>query len=117
MYANGVQSRMTEALHTVIETEVYLRTAEPLMTDAERAAVVDYFAANPQAGDVIPGAGGLRKARVPLAGRGKRGGARVISYFVSERGVYLLLAYAKNEQANVTPDQARILARLVETLF
>ncbi len=43
------------------------------MTEAERAAVVDFFAANPQAGDVVPGAGGLRKVRVPLSGRGKRG--------------------------------------------
>lgn len=107
---------MSDDLHTVIETEIYLRTAERLMTEVERAAVVDFFAANPQSGDVIPGAGGLRKVRVPLAGRGKRGGARVISCFVGRRGVYLLLAYAKNEQANPTPEQARILARLVETL-
>ncbi|WP_288587328.1 addiction module toxin RelE [uncultured Methylobacterium sp.] len=103
-------------LQTVIETEVYLRTAERLMTEAERAAVVDVFAANPQAGDVIPGTGGPRKVRVPLAGRGKRGGTRVISCFVGRRGVYLLLDYAKNEQANPTPEQGRIPARLVETL-
>lgn len=107
---------MSDELWTVIETEVYLRTAERLMTDAERATVVDFVAANPQAGDVIPGAGGLRKVRVPLAGRGKRGGARIISCFVNQRGVYLLLAYAKNEQANLTPEQARVLARLVENL-
>lgn len=87
------------------------------MTEAERATVVDFFAANPQAGDVIPGAGGLRKVRVPLTGRGKRGGARVISYFVDARGVYLLLAYAKSDQGNLTPDQTRALGRLVETLF
>ncbi|MFE1598571.1 type II toxin-antitoxin system RelE/ParE family toxin [Methylobacterium sp. ID0610] len=87
------------------------------MTEAERIAIVNFFAANPQAGDVIPGAGGLRKARVPLAGRGKRGGARVISYFAMKHGVYLLLAYAKNDQVDLTPEQARILGRLVETLF
>lgn len=108
---------MAASRHTVIETEAYLRTAEQIMTDAERVAVVDFFAASPQAGDVIPGAGGIRKVRVPLAGRGKRGGARVISYFVSDRGVYLLLAYAKNDQGNLTPDQTRMLARLIETLF
>jgi hypothetical protein len=66
---------MATRLHTVIETEAYLRTAARIMTDAERDAVVDFFAASPQAGDVIPGAGGLRKVRVPLVGRGKRGGA------------------------------------------
>lgn len=108
---------MAHPLQTVIETEIYLRSAERLMTEQERAAVVDFFAADPSAGDMIPGTGGLRKVRVPLAGRGKRGGARVITCFVHARGVYLLLAYAKNEQANLTPAQAQILARLVETLF
>ena len=108
---------VTGPLHTVIETEIYLRTAERVMTEIERAAVVDVVAAAPQAGDVIPGTNGLRKLRVPLAGRGKRGGARVISYFVGERGVYLLLAYAKNDQGNLTPEQTRVLARLIETLF
>ncbi len=87
------------------------------MSEAERAAIVDFFAAHPQAGDLIPGAGGLRKVRIPLAGRGKRGGARVISYVVNSRGVYLLLAYAKNDQGDLTSDQARILARMIETLF
>lgn len=108
---------MTRALHTVIETETYLRSAERVMSEEERAATVVYFAANPQAGDVIPGGGGLRKARVALAGRGKRGGARVITYFANAHGVYLLLAYAKNEQGDLTPDQARTLARMIETLF
>ncbi|CAO4182952.1 type II toxin-antitoxin system RelE/ParE family toxin [Methylorubrum extorquens] len=108
---------MADALHTVIETEIYLRSAERLMTEAERTAVVDILAADPFAGDVIPGTGGLRKVRVPLTGRGKRGGARVITCFVSARGVYLLLAYAKNDQANPTPAQAQALARLVDTLF
>ena len=87
------------------------------MREDEQSAVVTYIAANPQIGDVIPGTGSIRKVRVPLAGRGKRGGARVLSYFVSGRAVYLLLAYAKNEQANTTPEQARVLKRLVETLF
>ncbi|MEH3120249.1 MAG: type II toxin-antitoxin system RelE/ParE family toxin [Methylorubrum populi] len=87
------------------------------MTEPERAAVVDFLAAEPFAGDVIPGTGGLRKVRVPLAGRGKRGGARVITCFVGARDVYLLPAYAKSDQANPTPAQARALARLVETLF
>lgn len=108
---------MDTPLFTVVETEAYLRRAERLMTEEERFAVVDYVAANPQGGDVIPGSGGIRKMRVPLEGRGKRGGARVLTIYVADRAVYLLLAYAKNEQANPTPEQARMLKRLVETLF
>ncbi|MEN3237929.1 hypothetical protein PUR29_31160 [Methylobacterium ajmalii] len=65
---------------------------------------------------MIPVTGGPRKVRVPLAGRGKRSGTQFISCFVGRRGVYLLLAYAKDEQVNPTPEQARIPARLVKTL-
>jgi hypothetical protein len=108
---------MSKPLHTVVETEIYLRYAERIMSESERNAVVDFFASNPQAGDIIPGANGLRKARVALAGRGKRGGARVISYYVARRGVYLLLAYAKNDQSDLTPEQAKALGRLVSDLF
>lgn len=76
---------MAGSLHTIIETEIYLRSAQRLMNEAERVAVVDFFAAASQAGDVMPGTGGLRKVHVPLPGRGKRGGARAISYFVGDR--------------------------------
>jgi hypothetical protein len=102
---------------TVVETEVYLRSAKPIMDEEERAAVIDYLAAYPLAGDLVPGAGGIRKVRVPLPGRGKRGGGRVLTFFVKGKAVYLLLAYAKNDQANPTLEQARILARMIETLF
>lgn len=54
---------MAALRHTVIETDIYLRSTETMMDDAERAAIVDVFAANPRAGDVIPGSGGLRKVR------------------------------------------------------
>lgn len=57
------------------------------------------LAANPRAGDVIPGTGGVRKLRVSLTGRGKRGGARVIyfAHIVREQ-VYLFFLCAKSDQ-------------------
>ncbi|HMK88082.1 MAG TPA: addiction module toxin RelE [Methylocystis sp.] len=60
---------MTKPLHAVAETELYLSHAEKLMSEEERSAVVDLLAASPEVGDLIPGTGGLRKVRVPLAGR------------------------------------------------
>lgn len=108
---------MEKPLHTVVETDFYLRSAERVMDEIERNAVVDYIAANPQAGDLIAGGSGIRKVRVPLAGRGKRGGGRVLSFLVLDRAVYLLLAYAKNDQANPTPEQMRMLKRLVDDIF
>jgi hypothetical protein len=67
---------------TVVETPEFLAASRGLLTDEERAVLVDYLAHNPTAGDLIPGTGGVRKLRWGLAGRGKRGGARVI-YFIT----------------------------------
>ncbi len=66
---------------TVVETASYLASAELPMSEDERAAVVDAVARDPQVGDLMPGTGGLRKLRVALQGRGKRGGGRVITFF------------------------------------
>lgn len=50
-------------MYTVIETDVFVRAAAQVWTDAERIAFIDWLAANPDAGDVIPGSGGCRKVR------------------------------------------------------
>ncbi len=64
------------------------------------------------------GGGGLRKLRWGTAGRGKRGGLRVIYYWAPrEATVYMLYLYAKNEQGDLTPAQVRVLARLVREEF
>ena len=52
-----------------------------MLTDAERLALVDHLAANPTAGDLMEGTGGARKVRWGARGKGKRGGARVISFY------------------------------------
>ena len=63
---------------------------------------------NPAAGDLIPGGRGLRKLRVPLPGRGKRGGARVIYFNLSAEEIVLLIAvYAKTERTNMTPSEIK----------
>jgi hypothetical protein len=102
-------------LHTVVEMPHYMRKAEKAMTEPERRAVVDLVAANPMAGDVIPEGGGIRKLRIPLQGRGKRGGARVIYYHHSERfPVFLLTMFAKNEQGDLSMVERRQLADAVK---
>lgn len=74
---------------------------------------MDFIAANPEAGDVIPGTGGVRKVRWARAGTGKRGGARVI-YFYHDAGrpLYLLMVYAKARRENLTPDEKRAVGKL-----
>ena len=72
---------------------------------------------NPQKGDVIQGTGGARKLRIQLEGRGKRGGGRVIYIDVFEKEkLYLLLAYPKNVQDNLTPSQEKLIKDIVDRL-
>ncbi|MBC7369102.1 MAG: type II toxin-antitoxin system RelE/ParE family toxin [Undibacterium sp.] len=67
----------------------------------------------PAAGVVVPGIGGLRKLRFAARGQGKRGGARVIYYWVqTDDQIVLLYAYAKNETSDITAAQARQLRNL-----
>lgn len=81
---------------TVVETAIYIAMTEGVLDDAGRAAVVDMIARTPQTGDLIKETGGLRKVRVPIAGRGKRGGGRVITFFHDEgMPVFLIAFYAK----------------------
>lgn len=96
-------------MHTVAETDVFKRYAASIWSETERIEFISWIAANPQAGDVIPGAGGCRKVRWSRAGMGKRGGARVI-YFVERSGrIWLLIVYAKAKFDNLSPE---FLARL-----
>lgn len=95
-------------MRTVIETPTFQKQAEKIWSDDERLAFIDWIAANPLAGDVIPGADGARKVRWMVSGRGKRGGARVIYFNIDDRDVVLLVAvYAKAEQENISAGAIR----------
>jgi len=89
-------------MFTVIETPEFIASVESIWTDAEREAFIDWIAANPNAGDVIPGTRGLRKVRWASPGRGKRGGVRVIYFTRTTHGeVLLVTAYAKGRIENI----------------
>ena len=104
-------------LITVVETAPYLAAASGLMSEAERSVIVDWIAANPRSGAVMPETGGLRKVRIPLAGRGKRGGGRMITFFHDEgMPVFLLAAYAKNAQSDLTPSQRKAAKAVTDAI-
>jgi hypothetical protein len=67
----------------VVETKEFLKQSKPLISDSERAELVAFVGANPEAGEIIPETGGVRKIRWALEGMGKCGGARVIYYTAS----------------------------------
>jgi len=103
---------------TVIETKAFIARAERLLSEDQRAATIDFLSANPTAGDIMRGTGGARKIRIPLDGRGKRGGARVVYYFHNEDvPVYLLGLFAKNEKDNMTKAERNDLKKLVQLLI
>ena len=102
---------------TVVETGEFLKCAASFMKDSERAELVAFVAANPEAGEIIPGSGGVRKIRWARGGMGKRGGARVIYYYQNDRlPVFLLSAYAKNRKENLTPAERNAMKRLIPFL-
>lgn len=72
----------------------------------------------PEQGAMIKDTGGVRKLRWIEAGRGKRGGLRVIYYWHLEREMFLMLyAYRKSEQKDLSVAQQKVLARLVRQEF
>ena len=99
----------------IIETSVFTRQVQKLLTDDEYRELQMGLSQRPDMGRVIVGSGGLRKVRWNVRGRGKRGGARVIYYWaVREDQLLMLLIYAKSQQEDLTPDQLRVLRRIVE---
>jgi len=105
------------ALHTVVETPEFRRRVEGLLTEEEHKALVDHFAANPDAGDVMPGTGGARKARWAAGGKGKSGGVRVISFYSGPPvPVFLLTVFGKGEKVDLTKRERNELRRVLGQL-
>ncbi|MGH7247431.1 MAG: addiction module toxin RelE [Pseudomonadota bacterium] len=93
-----------ERLQTVAETRAFSEDIDAMLSPEERDAVITAIACEPNGGDLIPGSGGLRKRRIPLPGRGKSGGAHIITLHLGERfPVYAVFVYAKNERADLSP--------------
>jgi hypothetical protein len=101
-----------------IETPVFTAAVSRFLTDDRYRALQLALLLRPAQGPLVPGGAGIRKLRWGAEGRGKRGGVRVIYYWATAEDVcYMLYAYAKNEQGDLTRGQIRALARLVREEF
>lgn len=99
----------------IIETSVFTRQVLERLTDDEYRQLQLALANHPKSGDLIRGSGGLRKLRWALPGKGKRGGVRVIYYWaVEQKQIVLLFMFAKNERADLTPAQVKVLRTIIE---
>lgn len=103
-------------LQTIVELPEFLRRAKAIMSDDERGALVDYVAANPQAGVSL--GGGLRKLRVAREGGGKSGGYRTIYVFGGPHlPIFLVTVFAKNEKDNLSRAEQSELVALSKALL
>src|SRR6476659_1210060 len=99
---------------TFIETRLFTKLVPQYLSDDEYAALQQALVADPTAGDLIRGSGGVRKLRWSVAGRGKRGGIRVIYYLRLKQGeIWMLTVYAKNEADSIP---AHLLRRIREEI-
>ena len=97
-----------------VETPVFTKRVKELLRDDDYRTLQIALLLRPEQGPLIKGGAGLRKVRWAPRGVGKRGGVRVIYFWrPDDQAFYMLFAYGKTEQDDLTPDQLRILARVV----
>ena len=102
-------------MQTIVETPDFIRQAKKLrLSDEDLDNIKIIIAQGPDNGDVIPGSGGARKVRIPIAGRGKSGGYRVITFYSGvDLPVFLLDIYAKSKKANLTQAETNRLSNML----
>ncbi len=101
----------------IVASHQYERQATKLLTPSERSALEQHLSEAPEAHPIIPGTGGVRKARWGRGGWGKSGGVRAIYYFQLEKStVYMLTVYAKAHKADLTEKERQELKKLVKFL-
>ncbi len=105
----------------IVRTKTYGRGVKRLKKLGAKQSDIDameqLLALSPDAGDVIQGTGGLRKARFAYRAAGKSGGGRTIYYAMANDGaLYLLAAYAKVDKEDLTADEKRLFKALLKDL-
>ncbi|MDO8675833.1 MAG: hypothetical protein Q7K71_06960 [Candidatus Omnitrophota bacterium] len=98
-----------------IETPFFLKASKWLLDDDELRRLQVTLLLYPAMGVVIPGSGGLRKLRWVSSGKGKKGGLRVIYYWVTaDDQIYLLSVYKKSSQEDLSSDDIKYLRSVIE---
>lgn len=100
-----------------LELPAFARYRADYLNDEGFRGLQNVLMANPEAGDIIEGTGGLRKLRYADAtrGKGKRGGLRVIYYWwQSGSQFWLFTVYNKDEMADLTPKEKKLLKEMIK---
>lgn len=97
------------------ETPIFTKLIQKLISDDEYHLLQLQLSMWPKSGDIIKGSGGIRKLRWAGSGRGKRGGIRVIYYYITEDDhIYMLYTYPKGKKDDLTADQLKQFKQVVE---
>jgi hypothetical protein len=100
------------------ETSIFTRRIAQILDEEAYRLLQLHLVHRPDAGDMVRGSGGIRKIRWAPTGLGKRGGARILYYWVIDANTLLMLfAFAKNEQADLSRAQLQQLAAMVKEEF
>jgi mRNA-degrading endonuclease RelE of RelBE toxin-antitoxin system len=100
-----------------IETSIFTNEIQNLISDDNYRMLQTSLMLRPDAGRLIRGSGGLRKIRWNLPGTGKRGALRIIYYWDPPDTIFMLFPYRKTEQEDLTPDQLKLLRKMVRELL
>ena len=96
----------------IVETSVFTKEITRILSDDEYRALQNFLVANPKAGAIIKGSGGLRKVRWGIGGRGKSGGIRTIYYYYEQESLILMIyVYEKSKTSDLTLKQIEMLRK------
>jgi len=102
---------------TVLQLPKFKAEATDLIAAGGIEELAVYLIDHPDAGEVIPGSGGVRKLRWAAKGKGKRCGARIIYlYVVVAARIYLMRCYAKNVKTDLTANEKKELRQVAAHL-
>ena len=102
---------------TIVELPEFIRKSEKLMNSEEHDSLLSFLSTNPTAGILIQGTGGVRKLRWATGNKGKSGSTRMIYFYHNpDMPLFLLTAFSKSEQGNLTKSERNELAGLTKIL-
>lgn len=99
------------------ETPLFTRLLADYLTDESYRELQTVLMLKPELGDIMPGTGGFRKLRWQdqRRGKGKRGGLRVIYYYLTaDRQIWFFTIYDKNEATDLRPAEKQILKQAIQ---
>jgi mRNA-degrading endonuclease RelE of RelBE toxin-antitoxin system len=99
----------------IIETKIFSRQINKLLNFEDYRKLQNQLVKNPDIGNIIKGSGVIRKIRWGTGKKGKRGGIRILYYWIkSPEIILMLLAYPKKEVDDLSNSELKILKQIVE---